>query len=93
MRAPHPTDPGRADLFWLAGGRVADWCSLGDVGDAAERTAAALRAHEGGRTAHVAAEAVDEMRIVSTWIASREPPVLALDPRPDPFELERFLQL
>jgi DNA polymerase-3 subunit epsilon len=93
VRAPHPSDPRRADLFWLAGGRVVDWGPLRDVGDARERTARALRAHEGGRTAHVAAEAVDEVRIVSTWMASREAPVLALDPAPPSFELDRFLQL
>jgi hypothetical protein len=93
VRAPHPSDPKRADLFWVAGGRVTDWCSLAEVGDAAARTAAALRAHDGARTAHVAPEAVDEVRIVSTWVASREPPVLALDPVPDAFELERFLRL
>jgi DNA polymerase-3 subunit epsilon len=93
IRAPHPTDPRRADLFWLAGGRVVDWGPLGDVADARERTAGAVRAHDGGRTAHVAAEAVDEVRIVSTWIASREPPVLSLDPAPSSLDLDRFLQL
>jgi DNA polymerase-3 subunit epsilon len=93
VRAAHPTDPARGDLFWLAGGRVVDWGPLGDVGDAHERTSGALRAHDGGRTAHVGADAVDELRIVSTWIASHEPAVLALDPPPGAFELDRFLQL
>jgi DNA polymerase III subunit epsilon len=93
VRASHPSDPRRGDVFWLAGGRVVDWGPVGEVGDAGERTRLALRAHEGGATAHVAVDAADEMRIVSTWIASREPAVLALDPAPDAFELERFLKL
>jgi DNA polymerase-3 subunit epsilon len=93
VRASHPSDSRRGDVFWLAGGRVADWGPLREVGDADERTRLALQAHEGGATAHVALDAADEMRIVSTWMASHAPAVLALDPAPDAFELERFLSL
>src|SRR3954451_24128851 len=51
VRAPHPSDPARADLFWLVEGRIADWAPLGD--DAAERTAAALRGRLARPAAHV----------------------------------------
>jgi hypothetical protein len=86
-------DPARGDLFWLVAGRVADWGPVREAGDVAERTRVALRGHEGGRTAYVPADAVDEARIVSTWIAGHEPSVLRLDPPPGPVELARFAQL
>jgi len=90
VRAPHPSDPSRADLFWLVDGRVADWAPLGD--DAPERTAEALRRRAGGPTAHVPADELSEVRIVSTWVAAHDPPALALDPAPSPSALSGFLR-
>jgi DNA polymerase-3 subunit epsilon len=90
VRAPHPEDPSRADLFWLVDGRIADWAPLGE--DAAERTAAVLRRRAGGPTAHVPADEIAEVRIVSTWVAAHDPPALRLDPAPSPSALSRFLR-
>jgi DNA polymerase-3 subunit epsilon len=90
VRAPHPADPARADLFWLVEGRVVDWCPAGE--DAVERTGAALRRLDPARrTAHLPGDEVDEARIVSTWVAAHEPPELALDPAPEPDALLTFV--
>ncbi|HEY8583804.1 MAG TPA: exonuclease domain-containing protein, partial [Capillimicrobium sp.] len=92
VRAPHPRDGGRADLFWLVGGRVVDWGSVSHPGEAVERTSAALRRFDKGRpTTHVPADEVDEVRIVSSWVASNRPPQLVLDPPPAPDRLAAFV--
>jgi DNA polymerase-3 subunit epsilon len=90
IRAPHPTDPARADLFWLAGGRLADWGPAREAGDLAARTARALSGHGAAGPAQVPAGEVDEVRIVATWSASRSAPALALDPPPGEATLARF---
>jgi DNA polymerase-3 subunit epsilon len=84
---------GPVDAFWLVGGRVVDM-ELGapapPAPDAlAERTAAALRART---DPHVGPDELDELRIVSTWLAGHRPAVLELAPRPGPARLERFLR-
>jgi hypothetical protein len=38
----------------------------------------------------VPVDEIDEVRIVSGWIADHEPPELALDPPPSPAQLVRF---
>lgn len=82
VRAPHPRDPTRGDLFWLVDGRVVDFGAVGE-GDVMERTAAALRHWDPRRPAtHVPAGEVDEVRIVAAWVAANAPPQLALDPAP-----------
>src|SRR3954469_23156946 len=92
IRAGHPNEPARANLFWLVGGRVADWGPVAGVDDALERTARILRGGpDAGRTAHVAAAEVDEARIVWTWLASHDAPRLALDPPPGRAALAAFL--
>ena len=91
VRAPHPTAPARGDLFWLVGGRVADWGPIAGVDDALERTARALRCFDEARTAHVAAADIDEARIVSTWVASHDASQLALDPPPERAALAAFI--
>lgn len=91
VRAPHPSERARADLFWLVGGRLADWGPAGELEDALERTARALRGHDGARTAHVPAVEVDEVRIVWTWLAGHGAPQLTLDPPPDRARLAAFL--
>ena len=76
-----------ADAFWLVGGRVAEWGPVGDVDALVARTEAALRRRA---EPYVPPEEVDEIRIVSTWLASHEPPSLPLATMPSRDALERF---
>ena len=46
--APHPSDPERADAFWIVAGRIADWGPLPDGEELAARTRAALATVPGG---------------------------------------------
>jgi hypothetical protein len=90
VRAPHPRDPARGDLFWLIDGRVVDFGAVGD-GDVVERTSAALRRWDPRRpTTHVPVDEVDEVRIVASWVAANAPPTLALDPAPGEQRLRSF---
>jgi DNA polymerase-3 subunit epsilon len=69
----HPTDAGRREAFWLAGGRLVDFGALpDDEGEIAARNARALaRAGRVGELgAHVPPDEVDEVRIITTWLAS-----------------------
>jgi DNA polymerase-3 subunit epsilon len=90
--ARHPV-AGRADAFWLVGGRLVDWGPAG--GDLGERTYAAL-ARAGasvGLGAHLPPDEVDEVRIIASYLASHpDTPQLSLRPAPAPAELERFLR-
>jgi DNA polymerase-3 subunit epsilon len=91
VRAPHPRDPARGDLFWLIDGRVVDFGAVTD-GDVVERTQEALRRWDPRRPAtHVPADEVDEVRIVAAWIAANAPPQLALDPTPGEARLRAFV--
>jgi DNA polymerase-3 subunit epsilon len=86
-----PGDDG-ADAFWLVGGRVADWGPVdadADVGDLEARTAAALRARA---EPFVPAEEVHEVRLVATWLAANEAPVLDLHRPPTRRALEAAVQ-
>jgi DNA polymerase-3 subunit epsilon len=90
VRAPHPRDPARGDLFWLIDGRVVDFGAVAD-GDLVERTRGALRRWDPRRPAtHVPADEVDEVRIVASWVAGHGPPQLALDPMPGEARLRAF---
>src|SRR4051794_40411594 len=91
VRAPHPADAARADLFWIVEGRIADWAPLAE--DAAERTAAALQGRIARPIAHVPPDEVAEVRIASTWVAAHDPPVLALDPAPSERAFSHFLRV
>jgi DNA polymerase III subunit epsilon len=80
--ASHPNKP-RWDAFWIVAGRVADWGALpGEPNEIVERTRAALndaaRNARPGSPGSVPAVEVDEVRIVSSWIARNEPPALEL---------------
>ncbi|MEA2189210.1 MAG: polymerase subunit epsilon [Solirubrobacteraceae bacterium] len=89
--APHPKKAQRFDVFWIAGGRVADWCAWQEVGDLHARTVTALAgASSPGAVACLPADAVAEARIVQTWLASHDAPALDLDPVPDRDALKRF---
>jgi DNA polymerase-3 subunit epsilon len=87
-------EAGGADAFWLAGGRLIDWGELPDAPPELERrTGAALaRAGRPGATAHVPPDEIDEVRIISTWLAHHEEDVatLTLDPPPDGARLAEF---
>jgi DNA polymerase III subunit epsilon len=85
--AMHPAKE-RFDAFWLVRGRLVDWGPLPGQSELVERTGAAL-ARPAGRTV-VPADEVDEVRIVSSWIADHEPAQLALDPAPSAPQLMRF---
>ena len=88
--APHPAKR-RFDVFWLVGGRVADWGPLPPAGEILARTAAAL-GEPAARGPAVPAEEVDEVRIVSAWLAEHEPPQLLLAEGPPTADrLRRFL--
>jgi DNA polymerase-3 subunit epsilon len=79
--APHPATPGRADAFWIVGGRIADWGPLpADPAEVSARTAHALAgAPAPGLGGWLPASELDEMRIVGSWLAGHEDaPVLEL---------------
>jgi DNA polymerase III subunit epsilon len=85
----HPAKE-RFDAFWVVHGRVADWGPLPGPEEMAERTAAALE-RAGGARPPVPPDEVDEIRIVSTWIAANDPPRLELDRPPEPAELAEWV--
>jgi DNA polymerase-3 subunit epsilon len=80
--ARHPSKR-RFDAFWIVGGRVRDWGPLPEVDELAERTEAVLDGAEPPATAAtVPVDEVDEVRIVSSWLAANDAAELALDPAP-----------
>jgi len=98
--AAHPRCEG-FDAFWLAGGRLRDWGTLsggleagrGRLEELLERTDRARRAiPTGALAAYLPAEEVDEVRIVSGWLASHpETPRLSLDAPPSIESLRELL--
>jgi DNA polymerase-3 subunit epsilon len=81
----------RYDAFWLVRGRLVDWGPLPGPSELVERTRAALE-RPAGRSV-VPVDEIDEVRIVASWVADHEPPVLALDPAPGPEELLDFVAM
>src|SRR3954453_11380986 len=88
--AKHPAKE-RWDAFWVIAGSVVDWGALPEPGELTERTERALEKRP-RRQQPVAPEQVDEIRIVHTWIAATDPPLLELDPAPARAELERWVR-
>jgi DNA polymerase-3 subunit epsilon len=90
--ARHPTKE-RFDAFWIVAGRVADWGALPPPDDLVSRTERALERRPAGRApAVVAPEEVDEIRIVQSWVAANDPPILPLGARPPSrAELDAFV--
>jgi hypothetical protein len=72
----------RLDAFWIVGGRVRDWGPLPEIGELEERTRAALGAAPRPTGPSVPVEEVDEVRIVSSWLAANDAHELPLDPAP-----------
>ena len=93
--APHPVGS-PSDAFWVVGGRLVDWGSVGDADDLERRTAAALARGGSGRGpgvgTHLPPDEVDEMRIVAAYLASHpDTPQLMLDPAPGGAALAGFV--
>src|SRR3954469_22600971 len=88
--AKHPAKE-RWDAFWVIAGSVVDWGALPEPGELTERTERALEKRP-RRQQPVAPEQVDEIRIVHTWIAAHDPPLLELDPPPARADLERWVR-
>ena len=79
--AKHPVKP-NWDVFWVSGGRVADWGPLEEHLPVLVKRAADLG--EGSRAAPVVApEEVHEVRIVSSWLAGDEAWEFELEPGSD----------
>ena len=72
LLAAHPVETDRRDAFWLVGGRLVDWGEApADSGALEERTHAALkRCGRAELGAHVPPDEIDELRIVSNFLAS-----------------------
>ncbi len=79
LLAAHPRDERRFDAFWLVDGRIADWGALVGADDAWRRTEAALRGWRRAPTTFVPAEEIDEVRLLTTWIAAERPPSIVLE--------------
>jgi hypothetical protein len=88
--ARHPVKE-RFDVFWVVQGRVVDWGPLPGASELAERTEAVLE-RVGARRAVVSPDEVDEVRIVSTWVAANEPPSLALGLESGAYAAEKWVQ-
>jgi hypothetical protein len=87
--ARHPAKE-RFDAFWLVEGRVADWGPLPGPSELAQRTEAALQRRKPRGPAPLPAEEVDEVRIISSWLADNEVRRLPLTEAPDAGELAKF---
>jgi DNA polymerase-3 subunit epsilon len=85
--AQHPVKE-RFDAFWIVAGRLVDWGPLPSTSELTARTEAAL-SRPPGRAA-IPADEIDEIRIVASWVAEHEPPMLTLDPAPDAADLTAF---
>jgi DNA polymerase-3 subunit epsilon len=79
--AKHPVKP-EWDLFWIAGGRVAEWGALRDQLPALEQEADKLVAAP-AKPPVVAPDEVHEVRIVSSWLAGDEAWECELEPGAD----------
>jgi DNA polymerase-3 subunit epsilon len=87
--AKHPVKE-RFDAFWVVQGRLVDWGPLPGFSELRERTEAMLSRQPG--RAPIPAGEIDEVRIVASWVAEHEPPVLVLDPLPGANQLRAFTE-
>lgn len=91
--APHPSKDS-FDALWVVAGRVVDWGPLPERAELLARTQRVV-ASAAVRQRHrvVAAEEVDEIRIVSAYLAAHDLPEIPLDPMPDAAALEAALRV
>ena len=90
--AAHPTKA-RFDALWVVGGRVVDWGALPPLPELTGRTrAATARAASCRHAAALDRRDVDEVRIVSSWLATHDVPQLPLDPSVDAGRLRAWLE-
>jgi hypothetical protein len=87
--APHPSKP-LFDAFWIDRGRVADWGPLPAPAEVRERSQALTEAQPQRGPELLSPDQVDEVRIVSSWLAANDAPELDLAEQPGP-EVEEFL--
>jgi DNA polymerase-3 subunit epsilon len=88
--AQHPAKT-RWDAFWIVAGRVVDWGELPPPDELHARTERALERLPARRgPAVVSPEEVDEIRIVHSWIAAHDPPMLSLTESPRQADLAAF---
>jgi hypothetical protein len=90
--ARHPAKD-RWDAFWVVGGRVVDWGPLPGLPELEARTRRARESAAGAPATRrwVAPEEVDEVRIVSAFLAAHAPPALSLDDAAGTGALRDFL--
>jgi DNA polymerase III subunit epsilon len=89
--APHPVEQ-RCEAFWVVDGRLIDWGPLPGEAEVAERSSMALaRRRPQSRRVPISSEEVDEVRIVSAWVAEHEPPELDLEEAADERALRAWL--
>ncbi|MBA2505553.1 MAG: 3'-5' exoribonuclease [Thermoleophilaceae bacterium] len=84
--ASHPAKP-EWEAFWIAGGRVADWGPVPGVREIRERSERAAEVRKG----LLSPEEVDEVRIVSSWLARNDALELDLSGAPTEAAIRRFL--
>jgi len=93
VAARHPAKP-HFDVFWIVAGRVVDWGPLPGSEELWARTRAAVeRRSPAGRVPPVPVDEVDELRIVSSWLAAHDTTELALSGRLSRPDVERFSAL
>lgn len=91
--APHPSKDA-FDALWVVAGRVVDWGPLPERAELLARTERVLAsAVQRQRHRVVAADEVDEIRIVSAYLAAHDLPEIPLDPVPDALALEAALHV
>jgi DNA polymerase-3 subunit epsilon len=95
LLARHPVEAHRFDALWLAGGRLVDFGELPDLEETIHRTrrAASRAVWAGELGAHIPPDEVDELRILTTYLASHpDLPELPLAPVPTDEQIRRFVQ-
>lgn len=85
--ASHPIDHARQDAFWLVGGRLVEWGPApadSDALDELTEVALARSGRPGELGAHVPPEEIDELRIVSGYLAAHPdtPQIVLEQPAP-----------
>jgi len=88
--ARHPVKS-RYDAFVIVAGRVVEWGPLRGAGNLARGVRAALEGSAGSAPISLAPEEVDEVRIVSSWLAGNDVAGLTLEEAADSVHLRDLL--